>query len=427
MSNKYQSPTGMRDLFEEDLDCFEKIEKTAKNLAEFYNFKKIQTPILEQTELFERSSGETSDIVEKQMYSLKTRGGELLTLRPELTPGVVRAYIQHGMHVLPKPVKLWYSGPAFRHERPQAGRLRQFHNVGFECFGVQDAVVDAELIQIAYSILKDLGLKNLIIQVNSIGDSQCRTYYRKSLVSYFRSRQAGLCGDCKRRLKTNPLRILDCKDEKCQRIKQGAPQILDHLCKQCHDHFKSLLEFLEEQGLPYILNSYLVRGLDYYTKTVFEIAEDTEDGIVMGTLAGGGRYDDLTKVLGGKETPACGFAIGVERVANLLKAKNKKGAIAEKTADIFLAQVGELAKRRSVKLIEAFRAAKIKVAESLYRDSLSAQLKAADKMNAKYVLILGQKEALDDDVIIREMDSGKQRTIPMARVVGEMKRKIKSR
>jgi len=231
--------------------------------------------------------------------------------------------------------------------------------------------------------------------------------------------------DCKRRIKINPLRVLDCKEEKCQRIIQGAPQTLDHLCKDCHDHFKGLLEFLEEQALPYNLNSHLVRGLDYYTKTVFEIMEDTEEGRVQGALAGGGRYDDLIKLLGGKETPACGFSLGVERVGALLKGKNKKTSGVGKSADIFLAQVGELAKRKSVKLIEEFRQAKIKVDESLYKDSLSGQLKVADKMQNKYVLILGQKEALDDEVIIREMDTGRQKSVPFNKVVAEMKRKLK--
>ncbi|MDD5146581.1 MAG: histidine--tRNA ligase [Candidatus Pacebacteria bacterium] len=427
MSLKFQSPTGMHDLFQEDWNYFDKVKKTCQNMADSYEFDRIETPILEDTAIFEKGTGLNTDIVEKEMYSLTSRGGDRLTLRPEGTPGIVRSYIQHGMQSLSKPVKLWYFGPFFRHERPQAGRFRQFYQFGFESLGVSDPIIDAEIIQIFYNILKDLGFKNLLVEINSIGDSQCRGYFRKSLMSYLRSRQSGLCSDCKRRIKKNPLRILDCKEEKCQRIKKGAPQIVDHLCKECHDHFKNLLEYLDEKGLPYSLNPYLVRGLDYYTKTVFEIYEDSEEGKQIGALAGGGRYDDLVRMLGGKPTPACGAASGVERVVNLLKARSKKAGLKakERTSEVFLAQVGEIAKKKSLKLFEEFREAGIKVGEALHRDSLSAQLKAADKMDVKYVLILGQKEAIDDQIIIREMKSGNQYVTELSKAVQEIKKKIK--
>lgn len=266
MSFKYQSPSGMHDLFEPDLECFAKVEKICQSMADFYGFQRIQTPILEQTELFEKGTGLATDIVEKEMYSFRTKGGDSLTLRPEWTPGIVRAYSQHGLSAWPKPVKLWYFGPCFRHERPQAGRLRQFHQFGFEFLGVQNPMVDALTVQIFYNILKGLGFRNLVVDLNSIGCSQCRPYFKKTLNNYLRSRQNSLCGDCKRRLKKNSLRILDCKEEKCDHIKKAAPQIVDHLCKECHDHFKLLLEYLEELNLPYNLNHCLVRGLDYYTK-----------------------------------------------------------------------------------------------------------------------------------------------------------------
>lgn len=414
----------MPDLFQEDLNYFEKIEKVCKGIADFYGFQKIQPPIAEQTEVFEKGTGVSTDIVEKQMYTFRSKGGDSLTLRPEFTPGIVRAYIQHGMQSLPKPVKLWYFGPVFRYERPQAGRYRQFHQFGFESLGVDGAVVDANIIQITHGVLKSLGFHNLIIEVNSIGDSQCRPYFKKTLLSYLRSHQSSLCADCKRRLKKNPLRILDCKEEKCQRIKKTAPQIVDHLCKDCHDHFKDLLEFLDELELPYSLNPYLVRGLDYYTKTVFEVVEDTEKGKAQGTLAGGGRYDGLVKLLGGKDTPACGVAGGVERVAHLMKERAKKPT-KEKAPDVFLTQVGELAKRKSLKLLEEFRQAKIGVAEALQKDSLSSQLKLAEKLEAEHVLILGQKEALENMIIVREMQSGKQKIVELGRVVGEMRKRIK--
>ncbi|MDD5750653.1 MAG: histidine--tRNA ligase [Candidatus Pacebacteria bacterium] len=425
---KFQSPTGMHDLFEPELEYFAKVEKICQSMADFYGFQRIQTPVLEQTELFEKGTGLTTDIVEKEMYSLRTKGGDSLTLRPEWTPGIARAYMQHGLSAWPKPVKLWYFGPCFRHERPQAGRLRQFHQFGFEFLGVQDPMVDALTIQIFYNILRGLGFRNLVVDLNSIGCSQCRPYFKKMLNNYLRGKQSSLCGDCKRRFKKNPLRILDCKEEKCDRIKKSAPQMVDHLCKECHDHFKPLLEYLDELNLPYNLNPYLVRGLDYYTKTVFEIREDSETGASQGSLAGGGRYDGLVKLLGGKDTPACGAAGGVERIVNLLKAGKPSSPRSpednEGTAAVFLAQVGDLAKKKSLKLLEELRAAKIRVGEGLHKDSLTSQMRLADKMQAKYVLILGQKEALDDEIIIREMKNGEQRNVPLAKVIQELKKRL---
>lgn len=415
----------MHDLFEEDLEYFDKIKKICQNIAKFYGFTRIETPILEPTEIFEKGTGIFTDIVEKEMYTVRSSGSERLTLRPEYTPGIVRAYLQQGLQNWQKPVKLWYFGPVFRHERPQAGRYRQFHQFGFESFGVAAPIIDAEIIQSFHNVLKELGFHNLIIEINSIGDSQCRPYFKKSLLSYLRARQNSLCTDCKRRLKKNPLRILDCKEEKCERIKKGAPQLMDHFCKECHDHFKSLLEFLDERGLPYSLNPYLVRGLDYYTKTVFEIFEDTPGGRQQGALAAGGRYDDLVKSLGGPPTPGCGAAGGVERAINLLKQKSKRPSPKEKEAELFLAQVGELAKRKALQLVEDFRNANIKVAEALHKDSLSSQLKLADKLEVKYVLILGHKEAIDEQIILRDMKTGSQKLIPLSRVISEMKRKVK--
>lgn len=422
---KYQSPTGMRDLLAIDIKYFQKIEKACEDIAGFYDFQRIESPILEQSSLFEKGTGQSTEIVQKQMFSLRTRGGDYLTLRPEYTPSIIRAYFEHGMESLPKPVKLWYFGPCFRHERPQAGRYRQFYQFGFESLGSDSWIIDAQTIYVFYNILKNLGFENLIIEVNSIGDSQCRPYYKKVLVSYLKKYRNSLCPDCKRRLSINPLRILDCKNEECREIiKKGAPQILDHLCKDCSNHFKKVLETLDELALPYILNSYLVRGLDYYSRTVFEIFSEKDKEKVQGALAGGGRYDDLARILGGKITPACGCASGVDRIANLMKEKDKKNT-KNSYPKIFLAQVGELAKRKGLKLFEDFRKQKIKIAEALHKDSLSLQLKLADKMQVEYVLILGQKEALEEKIIIRSMKSGKQKTIDLNRAVREMKKKIK--
>jgi len=421
---KFQSPTGMHDILPEDEKYFQKIYDIVKEIASFYNFQKIETPILEESELFSRGVGLATDIVQKEMFSLKTRGGDFLTLRPEGTAPIVRAFIEKGMQNLPQPVKLWYFGPFFRYERPQSGRYRQFWQFGLEVLGEESSIIDAQIIQIFYNILRELKFKNLIIEVNSIGDSACRPYYKKLLVSYFRGQIAGLCQNCKRRIKENPLRILDCKEEKCQRIVSQSPQTIDHLCEDCHQHFKEVLEFLDECELPYHLNPYLVRGLDYYTRTVFEIYDGDERGRALGALAGGGRYDALVKILGGAETPACGAAGGIERIVSLMKEKAirfKK----EKVSQIFLAQLGNLAKKKSLKLIENFRREGILISESLGRDSLKTQLKIADKIGVKYTLILGQKEALEEMILIRDMTTGQQETVKLERIVREIKKKLK--
>jgi len=416
----------MHDILPKDQPFFQKIYSVAANIANFYGFRKIDTPILEQAELFSKGVGLSTDIVEKQMYVLRTRGGDYLSLRPEFTAAIVRAYIEHGMFNLPQPVKLYTRGPLFRMERPQAGRFRQFHQFNLEVFGEQSPVIDAQIIQIFYNILKELKFKNLVIEINSIGDRQCRPYYKKTLISYLKSRSGSLCADCRRRLRENPLRILDCKEEKCQPVKAQAPQMVDHLCDECKSHFKEVLEFMDELDLPYHLNPHLVRGLDYYTKTVFEIIEDTENGRSLGTLVGGGRYDALVKLLGGKDVPACGGALGVERTIEELKAKTQKDkSHTVISARVFLAQLGNLAKRKSLKLIEEFREARIPIAESLGKDSIKTQLRIADKLGASYTLIIGQKEALDEMTIIRDMASGRQDMVRLDRAVKEIKKRLK--
>ena len=421
---KFQSPTGMHDILPEEQKYFQRIYNVCENIANFYEFQKIDTPILEETELFSKGIGLATDIVGKQMYSFKGKGGDELTLRPEGTAPIVRAFIEQGMINLPQPVKLWYFGPFFRYEKPQFGRFRQFHQFGLEIFGESDSVIETQIIQIFYNILKEIGLKNLIIEINSIGDSQCRPYYKKLLTSYFRSRESLLCFDCRRRLRENPLRILDCKEEKCQPIKSQAPQLLDHLCEECHNHFKEVLELLDELSLPYHLNPYLVRGLDYYTKTVFEISEDSEEGKKVGSLAAGGRYDNLVRILGGKDTPACGGAAGLKRIIAIMKERAVKFPKIAPTK-IFLAQLGSLAKRKSLKILEDFRKAKIRTGEMLGRDSLRTQLNRANKIGVKYTLILGQKEALEGTIIIKDMMTGQQETIKLDKVVKEMKKRIK--
>jgi len=410
---KIQSAPGMKDILPEDQVLFEKVINTASKYAKYFNFSKVTPPILEFTELFEKGTGAFTDIVEKQMYNLKTKGGDHLTLRPEFTPSLVRSYIEHGMQSLPQPVKLFTAGPLFRHERQQAGRYRQFNQINFEIFGSDKPIIDVEIIYVMYGILEKLGLKNLLIEINSIGDKECRADYKKTLVRYLKKHENFLCTTCKRRIKTNPLRILDCKQEKCQNVVINAPQIIDHLCKPCHSHFKKVLEYLDQVGLPYNLNPYLVRGLDYYTRTVFEINGDEQ-----GALIGGGRYDDLIKMFSRKRVPACGAAGGVERIVALMKEEQ------DKKPEIFLAQLGDEAKVKALKLMNEFKKAKLLVAESLDKDSLTNQLKTANKLEVKYTLIIGEEEARKDTILIRDMKSGKQISVNLKDIIKEIKKRL---
>lgn len=422
---RFQTVTGMHDILPDDQIYFQKISETVSRIAEFYGFGKIDTPTLEAAEIFTKGIGMSTDIVEKQMYSFRTKGGDIVTLRPEGTAPVARAYIQHGMFNLPQPVKLWYLGPFFRYEHPQAGRYRQFHQFGFEALGEDSPAVDAQIMNVIFVILQELKIKDIIFEINSIGDSQCRPYYKKTLASYFKPRLQSLCIDCRRRLRENPLRILDCKEEKCQRIKVQAPQMVDHLCEICHDRFKEVLEFLDDVGIPYTLNPFLVRGLDYYTKTVFEVYEKSGAGyeVGRGAIAGGGRYDNLIKILGGRSAPACGVAAGVERIINILKQRGIKASAGPGT-QVFLAQLGILAKRKSIKILENFRKAKINVAESLGKDSLKTQLGRADRIGVAYTMIFGQKEALEGTIIIREMASGQQETVKLEKAAEVIKKRL---
>jgi len=422
---KFQAPKGMRDILPKDQVYWEKIGQAIKNLAKAYGFGLLETPILEQAELFVKGTGQFTDIVEKEMYTLRTKGKEKLTLRPEFTPSIIRAYLENGLSALPHPVKLYSLGPLFRYERQQKGRYRQHYQANFEVIGEKDPILDAQLIQLFFSFCRDLGIRNLVTQINSIGCSKCRPTYRRGLVSFYRSRKDQLCTNCQKRLKNNPLRLLDCKNEKCVKISEEAPQIIDYLCDDCNGHFKNVLEYLDEIEIPYILNPYLVRGLDYYTKTVFEIWPDDQEGRQI-ALAGGGRYDSLVRLLGGKDMPSVGFAIGLDRIVNLLKERNIKVNSRTKPL-IFLVQLGELGKKKSLKLFEELRRAGFSMASSFSRNTMIAQLKRADKQRARFSLILGQKEALDETVIIRDMESGSQETVSLNKVVDKLKKRIKRR
>jgi len=423
---KFQSPSGMHDVLPQDQIYFQKVYRVVEKMFDFYGFEKIDTPILENADLFSRTIGQNTDIVEKEMYILRVREGkEALALRPEGTAPIMRAYLEHGFNTFPQPVKLWYFGPFFRHERPQAGRYRQFWQFGCEVLGEREPIVDAQTILIALNILNELGINNTLVKINSIGDENCRGDYRKALVKFLKSQKGSLCRDCLRRTKTNPLRVLDCKNEKCREALNEAPQIIDFLCNECHSHLKGVLEYLEELKVPYILDPFLVRGLDYYTKTVFEIEVpkgEEEEG--EGVLAGGGRYDILSNVLGKTNVPSCGFAAGVERIVSLMRKRRIEGVYSSRPK-VFIAQIGPLAKKKGLVIMEELRKAGIKAAESFSKDSLKMQLSRANKLNINIVVIVGQKEALRDVLIIRDMETGKQTEVGFKEMVKEIKKRLK--
>ncbi len=424
---KFQKVTGMYDILPQDWPYYEKILDVVKEISEFYGFRRIETPILEKAELFEKGTGSSTDIVEKEMYAFRTKGEDLVALRPEGTPSVCRAYIEHGMSSLTQPVKLWSFGPYFRHEKPQSKRNRQFWQFNLDIIGGANSALDAQVMKVVYEIFKELKLKDIIFEINSIGDSCCRPYYKKVLGSYLRKNKSILPVKCQKKLKMNPLRVLDCKEEKVQTVIQQAPQIVDHLCKECKNHFKEVLEFLDELDVPYDFSPYLVRGLDYYTRTVFEVFSEKErKRIARNALTGGGRYDHLIKLLGGKDIPACGVAGGVERIIDLMKEKGIK-VVGREEPKLFLAQLGKDAKKRSSLLIEEFRKARVPLNVYLGRDSLKAQLKIANKLKVKYTLILGQKEVLEKKIIMRDMKTGKQKLVKLEKVVKEVKKLLRNK
>jgi histidyl-tRNA synthetase len=419
--NKIQSVKGMSDILPKDQKYWDAFIKVASSLAETFGFQKIDVPILEDVNLFRRGVGKGTDIVVKEMFELETKGGDNLALRPEPTAGIVRSYIEHGMRSLPKPVKLYFSGPVFRYERPQKGRRRQFHQFDVEVLGSRQAVSDAQVIALGWQILDKLDLSsNVVVQLNSIGCLECRPEYIELLKDYYKGKSRHLCADCKVRLKINPLRVLDCKTEKCSRLSSGAPNSVDYLCGECKDHFKELLEFMDELDIPYELNHLLVRGFDYYTKTVFEYTDKDDPKFAYG---GGGRYDGLVQLLGGKPTGAVGFGLGMERIVDILKEKKKdKIPSRYRKPQVYLAQLGEFGKRKAFKVFIDLLLSGITTHESFSRNSLKSQLTRANKLGVKFLLIIGQKEVLDDTVIVRDMGSGVQEVLPLSEVVEFLKK-----
>jgi len=418
------SVKGMHDILPEDFAYHSHIIKEARRIAEFYGFQPMATPHLEKTELFSHPLGDTSDVVEKQMYNLRTRGGDHLSLRPEATAPAMRAYFENGMQSWPQPVRMFIAGAFFRHESPQAGRTREFHQVDFEIIGDDDAINDALAIRLCVSTLQSLGLKDMMVNINTLGDRQDRAPYRKELVNYFKRHIEKLCKDCKRRLKENPLRVLDCKVPGCVALKENAPVLVDYLSESSKKHFQEVLEYLDEIGIPYFLDSHLVRGFDYYGRTIFEIFSSESTEGQQSALGGGGRYDELASLLGAKSTPAVGAALGVERIAALMKQKGLKPRSDQKPK-IFLIQLGPAAKKKSLILMEELRKIGVPIAQSLSKDSLRSQLNIVSKLNVPVAIILGQKEALDGTVGLRNMATGVQETLSFDKFIGTIKARLK--
>ncbi len=421
----FQPPRGMRDVLPWEAPWWDRVTRVARELAESYNFAPIDTPILESADLFERGVGTDTDVVQKEMYTLKTKGGDRLVLRPEGTAPVARAYLANHLSRLAQPQKLFYQGPFFRHENPQAGRMRQFTQVGFEVIGgANDPMYDAQVILLFQRLLDELRIKNVMLKINSIGCRVCRPLYKRQLQTYYKPHEKKLCGDCLRRLKTNPLRLLDCKKESCTELKKNSPNFFDRLCAVCSTHLKGALEYLDELKIPYSLDNHLVRGLDYYSKTVFEFFVEGP-GSEVGALPAGGRYDYLIEMIGGRMTPAVGGACGVERLIHVMKAQEVK-LPTRSPKKVFLIHVGEQAKKKSLPLVEELRKAGVSVAESLGRESLRAQLKAADRGGIELALILGQREIFEDSIIVRNLRTSLQETIPLRTLVEEVKKRSRA-
>ncbi|OGH89316.1 MAG: histidine--tRNA ligase [Candidatus Magasanikbacteria bacterium RIFOXYC2_FULL_40_16] len=417
---------GMKDITPKDELYWRTAYHKAEEMANAYGFEFMETPALEEAVLFTRSLGKDTDVVDKEMYVFEDRDGTRVALRPEWTAGAVRAYINHGMQSLPQPVKVWNYGAIFRHDRPQAGRFRQFHQFGCETIGQRHPCLDAELILVAYNFLKDLGI-HANVNINSIGNLEDRQNYTIELVGYLRSKRSYLCENCKKRINKNPLRVLDCKEESCAEVIQESPQIIEWLGEESKTYFMKVLECLDELGIPYILKSTLVRGLDYYCDTVFEFFEDGNEEKSQNALGGGGRYDMLVEQLGGQPTPAAGFALGLERVISILRAKEDNKNLLEKPwSKVFFAQLGDQANYKALKLIEEMRLQGVIVRHNLAKASLKGQMETADKLGATHTLILGQKEVHDGTIIIRDMDSGNQEIVDQNKLIAEIKKTIKT-
>jgi histidyl-tRNA synthetase len=401
---KYNALKGVHDIFPPDIYIWQKAESLAKEVFTIYGFQEIRVPIIESTDLFIRSIGETTDIVEKEMYTFPDKANRSITLRPEGTAPVVRSYIENHFYNLPSPQKFFYSGPMFRYERPQKGRFRQFYQIGVEAFGASEPKLDAEILSMLKLFLERLGLKELNFEVNSIGCEKCRPDYKKALMDFFSDRVEGLCPDCNRRYTNNPLRILDCKADRCIELRKDSPHVINFLCEECKKHFEEFLSLLRSLNIPYIINPNMVRGLDYYTRTTFEVTSEHLGS--QKAVAAGGRYDKLVEEFGGPKTPAIGFAIGMERLIEILKTHNSK--LPNPSPKAFIATIGQKANLEGLLIAEKLRTKGIYAEMGYEGASLKSQLRKADKLGANYAFIIGDDEIQAGRIKWKNLKDGSQ-------------------
>lgn len=415
------APRGTKDIMPADVKAWRYLEETMRKICAQYGYKEIRTPVFEHTELFLRGIGETTDVVEKEMYTFNDRGNRSITLRPENTASAVRAYIEHKLYAEPAPTKLFYIGPMFRYDRPQAGRYRQFHQFGIEALGVQGPNIDAEIILLAVQILQSLGLKDLKLKINSVGCPKCRPLHREKLQEFFKPHFDELCKDCQSRYDRNPLRLLDCKNPHCQELGAGAPSLEECLCDECREHFEGLKHLLTAAGIEYEVDHNLVRGLDYYTKTAFEIQYKPLGA--QSAVCGGGRYDGLIEEVGGPATPGIGFAMGMERVLLALESQNLLPDVQE-AMDVFAVCPNQEYFPTVFKTVIDLRRVGLKAEFDFQGRSMKAQMKQANRVNAKYVLIFGEDEFARGQVVLRNMSTSEQKEIAITDIITNLQTEV---
>ncbi len=421
MASKYQIPRGTFDILPKDSYKWQYVTNVFKEVVRTYNYQEIITPIFEKSEVFERSVGESSDIVQKEMYRFQDKKGRKFALRPEGTAPIVRSYVENSLSMGGGNTKLFYMGPMFRYDRPQKGRFRQFYQYGVENIGSDNPFIDAEVIAIGYSFLKKLGLQNFELQINNIGCANCTPDYDKALIEYFTPFLKELCSDCRERINKKPKRLLDCKVPSCKKIAQNAPSMLDYLDNECRDHFTGVQDFLKKMEIPFTANPKIVRGLDYYNKTAFEFIDNNLGA--QNTLIGGGRYNGLISQFGGKDVPGTGFAGGFERL--ILSMETEKLSFGkEQLPDIFLVTLGRKAFECGNKLLLKLRDAGISVEYDPDKETLKSQMKAADRSRSRFALILGEDELAKDKIILKNMESGKQQLIELEKIIESLKKGV---
>jgi histidyl-tRNA synthetase len=419
---KYSVVRGTKDILPDEVELWQYIEETARKIFAYYNYQEIRTPIFEVTELFQKSLGDTSDVVAKEMYTFLDKGGRSLSLRPESTASVVRSYIQHAMYKTQKVSKLYYCGPMFRYDRPQAGRYRQFHQIGVENLGSAEPFADAEVISLGVHIFDELGLSDLSVALNSSGCSVCRPVIEERIKQFLGNSLPHLCTDCQRRFETKPLRILDCKNKKCNNYFSALPDIRKSLCQECKDHFNSVQEYLDSLGIEFTINPRLVRGLDYYNRTVFEIVSDQLGA--QNAICGGGRYDTLVEKFGGPKVPAVGFAFGMERTALVLQSLHDKKEFKKENLKLFIVALGEMQRTKGFYILDEMRRAGIKSEMSYFDSNLKTQLKLANKLEANYCLIIGEDEVEKGIAVLKNMGTGDQEELSLDDVVTQVQERI---